>query len=76
MTTTERRPAGRERRGPGEEQILELSFTSHQGGTRVDLTHEAWERLGERALEMRDQYDGGWDAVLASYEQRFTGSAT
>ncbi len=57
-------------RSPGEEQILELAFTDDGDGTRVNLIHEAWERLGDRAKEAREQYDGGWDAVLGCYVQR------
>lgn len=32
--------------------------------TRVTLTHELWERLGDGARATRDNYNGGWDMVF------------
>ena len=56
---------------PGREretaQELEVVFTAEGGGTRVDLTHNGWELLGERAEEARQGYDKGWDYVLGLY---------
>jgi len=55
-------------RTPGTEQVVELSFISEAGGTRVRLVHRGWEALGEKAQPTRDSYDNGWDAVFV---QRF-----
>jgi uncharacterized protein YndB with AHSA1/START domain len=55
--------------GRGEEtaQELEVRFTAAGGGTRVELVHSGWERLGERAGEVRARYETGWEPVLGSY---------
>lgn len=51
-------------RGPEEAQRVEVTFTAHEGGTTVQLTHSGWEILGAEAQEMRGRYDGGWATVL------------
>lgn len=55
-------------RAPDTQQIVELSFMSEAGGTRVRLIHRGWEVLGKDAQAKRDDYNGGWDAVFV---QRF-----
>lgn len=56
---------------PGREPTeLELRFSAEGDGTRVDLEHRRWERLGAEARSVRDSYEGGWDAVLAPYASR------
>jgi uncharacterized protein YndB with AHSA1/START domain len=52
--------------GPTE---IEVTFTPEGERTRVDLEHRNWEEAGSGAAEMRDNYDGGWDLVLAPLEQ-------
>ena len=46
---------------------VEVRFSAEGDGTRVDLEHRGWERLGEQAAGTRGSYDGGWDSVLARY---------
>lgn len=46
---------------------VEVRFRQEDGGTRVELEHRNWERLGEGASAMRSGYDGGWDTVLGKY---------
>ena len=46
---------------------VEVTFTPEAGGTRVDLEHRGWERLGERAELARTEYETGWDGVLGGY---------
>ena len=46
---------------------VEVRFTADGDGTRVDLEHSGWERLGENARAASDGYRGGWDEVLARY---------
>lgn len=46
---------------------LEVTFTATDDGTEVRLVHTGWERFGDRADELRRDYDGGWDHVLAPY---------
>ena len=51
--------------GPSTE--LEVTFTPEGDGTRVELEHRGWERLGDRAEEARSQYGEGWAPILALY---------
>ncbi len=51
-------------REPDSAQTVEVTFTRIDEGTRVELSHSGWERLGARALETRDSYDSGWKFVL------------
>ncbi len=46
---------------------VEVRFTSEGEGTRVDVTHRGWERLGGGAAGARRGYDSGWDEVLGEY---------
>lgn len=46
---------------------IEITFTPEGDGTRVELEHRGWERLGALAEEGRASYDGGWDHVLGLY---------
>jgi uncharacterized protein YndB with AHSA1/START domain len=48
----------------GEEQLIELRFTSEGSGTRVELTHSGWEKLGARAAALRENYDRGWATLI------------
>lgn len=49
---------------------FEVTFTPEDEGTRVVLEHRHWEQAGEGAAEMRDNYDSGWDLVLAPFVER------
>ena len=46
---------------------VEVLFTAAGAGTRVELEHRGWERLGERAPESAASYDTGWTYVLGRY---------
>ena len=46
---------------------VEITFTPLPRGTRVDIEHRDWERLGARAEMVRGRYDGGWVGVLSCY---------
>ena len=47
---------------------VEVRFTAlAPGHTRVELEHRGWERLGDRAAEIRDNYREGWPGVLGSF---------
>jgi uncharacterized protein YndB with AHSA1/START domain len=56
---------------PGREeetaQDLEVRFSTEGNGTRVDLVHTGWERLGDRMAEISGHYDEGWEFVLGRY---------
>jgi uncharacterized protein YndB with AHSA1/START domain len=47
---------------------VDVRFSTVEGGTRVDLEHRRWERLGDEAGEQRASYDEGWTLVLGRYE--------
>ena len=55
--------------GRGEEtaQEVEVTFTPEGDGTRVDIRHWGWEKLGDRLDETIASYNEGWDMVLAVY---------
>jgi hypothetical protein len=46
-------------------QVLEVRFTAEAQATRVTLLHRGWEMLGAEAKARRDDYAGGWEAILA-----------
>ncbi|HUL08259.1 MAG TPA: SRPBCC domain-containing protein [Candidatus Acidoferrum sp.] len=45
-------------------QRIEVTFAPVAGGTRVELVHSGWEKLGEAAAARRDSYDKGWGRVF------------
>lgn len=58
---------------PDTAQEVELRFTAVPEGTRVDLEHRDWSRRGEKAAEVRNNYDNGWAFV---FEQCFVEACT
>ncbi|HEY7401583.1 MAG TPA: SRPBCC family protein [Actinomycetota bacterium] len=46
---------------------IEVVFTPDGGGTRVDLEHRGWERLGALAMQAREGYGAGWTTVLGRF---------
>lgn len=47
---------------------VEVRFSyESEGVTRVDLEHRGWERVGEGAEQMRENYAGGWEVVLGKF---------
>jgi uncharacterized protein YndB with AHSA1/START domain len=48
----------------GQEQLVEIRFMPEGSGTRVELTHSGWEKLGEAAASLRQRYDRGWAVVF------------
>jgi uncharacterized protein YndB with AHSA1/START domain len=51
-----------------EDTEVEISFMPKGTGTRVQLRHTGWERLGDRAEAAQTSYAGGWGEVLGHYE--------
>jgi uncharacterized protein YndB with AHSA1/START domain len=49
---------------------VEVRFSPAGDGTRVDLEHRGWERLGDDAEEARGSYGSGWEVVLGRYAAR------
>jgi uncharacterized protein YndB with AHSA1/START domain len=49
---------------------VEIRFVPADGGTRVEIEHRGWERLGaERGRDRRDRNFGGWRTLLPHYRQ-------
>ena len=46
---------------------LEVRFIAVGDGCRIELIHGGWEKLAEKAIEVRSGYDSGWDYVLGCY---------
>ena len=50
-----------------------VTFSPHQGGTRLELEHRGWERLGSNAESVRSGYGEGWIGVLALFAKTADG---
>lgn len=46
---------------------VEVRFTATDSGTRVNLEHRGWERLGSAASERAESYPDGWVLVLSRF---------
>ena len=46
---------------------VEVRFVPDGDGTRVELEHRGWERLGAEGEEARSGYSTGWEFVLGRY---------
>jgi uncharacterized protein YndB with AHSA1/START domain len=46
---------------------VEISFRAHESGTRVEIEHRGWERLGADADVWRTRNQGGWSTLLPHY---------
>lgn len=55
--------------GPDVYTEVDVTFEATDGGTIVHLEHRNWERLADKGVAMRAQYDDGWNPVLARYEE-------
>ena len=51
---------------------IEVRFTADGGGTRVELEHRGWERLGDLAADARASYDSDWPMVLGLFADATT----
>jgi uncharacterized protein YndB with AHSA1/START domain len=45
---------------------VEVTFTADQGGTRVEVEHRGFERIGPGGDAAREGYAGGWATVLGT----------
>jgi uncharacterized protein YndB with AHSA1/START domain len=59
----------------GQEQLVEIRFTAEDSGTRVELTHSGWEKLGDAAASQRERYDRGWGTVFERHFVEYVNSA-
>jgi uncharacterized protein YndB with AHSA1/START domain len=62
---------------PGEREEsateVEVRFDALDRGTRVTLEHRNWERRGDAAAAIRENYAEGWVGVLDDYRRRADG---
>jgi uncharacterized protein YndB with AHSA1/START domain len=49
---------------PALAQEVEVRFVPVDGGTRVELEHRGWAKLGAEARATRDGYNAGWESVF------------
>lgn len=62
---------------PTAASILEVRFTAQgDNATTLYLEHRGWEEFGEHGLELRGQYEPGWDFVLSGYESASSEAAS
>jgi Activator of Hsp90 ATPase homolog 1-like protein len=55
---------------PSRAQEVEVRFVAVESGTRLELTHTGWEKLGEMARRARRAYPLGWAYVLRLWAGR------
>ena len=51
-------------RAPDTAQEVELRFVAVPEGTRVELEHRGWAKLGAEAAASREAYENGWAVVF------------
>ena len=54
-------------RQPDTAQKVTVTFSEIPGGSLVELVHVGWEILGDEGVAKRNDYDTGWDYVLANF---------
>jgi uncharacterized protein YndB with AHSA1/START domain len=57
-------------------QLVDIRFTPEEEGTRVELTHSGWEKLGDAAASLRERYDRGWGTVFERHFADYANTAT
>ena len=53
---------------PEAASIVEVRFVAEGDGSRLELEHRGWEEFGDDGKRLRDEYEMGWEPVLAGYE--------
>jgi uncharacterized protein YndB with AHSA1/START domain len=52
------------------ETEVEVTFTPHDEGTLVDLTHRGFDRIGPLGPDVADKFRGGWPGVMQAFVKR------
>ena len=52
---------------------VEVRFTPDGEGTRVELEHRRWERIGPEGPQIRGEYSAGWIPVLDRFVELIVG---
>ena len=55
------------RRDRSDATEVEIRFVEQGSGTRVEIVHRGWERLGADGPEWRDRNRGGWETLLPHF---------
>ncbi len=55
------------RRDAADATDVEIRFVADGSGTRMEITHTGWERLGAEAETWRDANRGGWGGLLPHF---------
>ncbi len=61
---------------PEQAQLVDISFTPEGSGTRVELTHSGWEKLGDGGLTQRENYNRGWATLIERCFAEYASAAT
>jgi hypothetical protein len=56
------------RRDRADATDVDITFTAVDDGTRVDIVHSGWERLGDDGQTWRDRNGGGWATLLPHFQ--------
>ncbi len=59
-------------------QLIDIRFMAEAAGTRVELTHSGWEKLGDAAAAatLRERYDRGWATLIERCYAEYANAAT
>ena len=57
-------------------QQVDVRFIAENGGTRVELTHSGWEKLGDEAAGLHERYAQGWGTLVERFFAEYANSAT
>jgi uncharacterized protein YndB with AHSA1/START domain len=52
------------------ETEVEVTFTAQHEGTRVDLSHRGFDRIGPLGPDAAEKFRGGWPGVMQAFAQR------
>lgn len=52
---------------PDDATDVEIHFEPTDSGTRVEISHRGWERLGDRGETLRGRNRAGWETLLPHY---------
>ena len=65
------------RRDRSDATEVEIRFTAKgSGGTRIEIEHRGWERLGSKAGQWRDQNRAGWQTLLPHFQAAIASTDT
>jgi uncharacterized protein YndB with AHSA1/START domain len=57
-------------------QQVDVRFIAEDGGTRVELTHSGWEKLGDEAASLRERYAQGWGTLIERFFAEYANANT